>query len=1243
MTRRLLSTMAVIGFSGLAFVLAVRPPSHRGGLALADSSRNPLATIRFAGKLSHAPMTFEPNVGQTDPAAQFLSRNKNYTLFLTPSEAVFTFRGVGNESRISRDAAQPNVIQMRFLNANAKAAIAGQDTSGAISNYFIGKDPRKWRTHVPSYRTIREHNLYDGIDLLYYGKNNELEHDLVVAPWKNPNVIAMAFPEADSVKLDENGDLIVRAGDGELRLRKPRIYQGDSGTPVAIEGGYTLQGAKRVGFRVGKYSRSEPLVIDPVLEFSTYLGGNQDDSASSVAVDGGGNIYIVGGTSSANFPLQSPMYSSPNPNVCGTSPNTYPCSIGFITKFDPTGANLLYSTYFGGTGAVEAASSAVVDSSGNLYVAGGTDSSDFPTTTGAFSTTFVAGYCSDLGYNCLEAYVAKFNPTGTSLIYSTYLGGAGYSSVTEPRSLAVDGLGQAYVTGETVSSSFPTTTGAYQTSCALNSLQTECANEKSFVSVLNPAGSALVYSTYLGGSGADQASAIAVDASGSAVITGTTTSTDFPLANPMQSQASGAFFTKFTPDGSGLVYSSYFGTINPPDESVETLPSSIALDAAGNVYIVGTMSSSASGYPAFLSKIDSSGESVVYSANLTGTSTTTFGPYTEILDVAVDSLGQAYVTGDTNVTGFPQVNSILPTFVGGTCTDSGQYFCAHGFVAQFNASGSALLFSSYLGGGNVDGGASLAVDASQSIYIVGQTDSSDFPVASAYQENYGGGTCLGAPCFDAFLTKIQPPPISPSPTALAFPPQLVGIPSAPQTVTVTNSNTQPIQILSLAGSAGFSETDSCSGSIPAGSTCTVNVSFTPLSIGPVTGTLTIDFNGSGGVTVVALSGTGIQPAAPMISPASLQFSPQAIGSPSAAQPITLTAEGTAPLTISSVTASGDFAETNTCGSTVAVGSSCSISVVFTPQAPGVRNGQITISDNAPNTPQTISVTGTATGPFAALSPGSLQFNPQPFDTISATQPVTLTNTGTSALNISQIDMSADFGQTNNCGSTISPAATCTISVSFSPTAVGQRYGSLELIYNSLAAPPVVQLTGTGTVSLSPASGSSGSATVTAGQTATYQLNILPQNFSGTVALSCAPVTAIPNANCSVTPNPVMTNGTTTSVVTVSAATAAYNAMSMSDRARRFLGPGAYQLRIRTGLLYLLIALGIAVTSLKVRRIPLALTTALIIGMLIAGCASSYTPSSSGGSAGTPAGTYQLLVTATSGGVSSMTTLTLIVK
>ncbi len=846
----------------------------------------------------------------------------------------------------------------------------------------------------------------------------------------------------------------------------------------------------------------------------------------------------------ANFPLKNPFQATQNPTLCGTPPSTFLCGIGLLTKFNPSGSTLIYSTYLGGTGPQEQAGSVVVDANENVYVSGLTTSSDFPATPGAFSTTFVAGQCVG-GFTCREAYIAKFDSSGAALDYATYLGSVGDTFVNAPRGLAVDSSGRAFVTG-TTTSTFPTTAGAFQPKCNLNpSAGMLC--QTAFISVLNQTGSALVYSTYLGGSGGDNGNAIAINAAGSAIVTGVTNSSDFPLRNPLQTQPSQGFFAKLAPDGSGLVFSSYLGGSN------QVNPSSIALDANENVYLGGWTSgtdypttpgayltaipSTLTGFYGFVTKIDSSGGALTYSSYLIGAASGT-NEFTFVADIAADSLGQAYVTGSTTQTGWPQVNPILPNFVGGTCSDAGGEQCSHGFVTTFNAQGSALVFSTYLGGSNVDGGTAIAVDQFQSIYAAGETNSSDFPVANAFQPDYGGGSCINGPCFNGYLAKLQIVPLSASPTALTFS-QNVGSTSAPQNVTISNASTQAIPITSVSTSTGFSQTNTCSTAIPAGSSCVVSVSFTPAATGAVSGSLTVDFNGTGGTLSVPLGGSGTQPAA-AVAPASLQFSAQAIGSPSAAQAVALSNQGSGPLNISGINVSGDFSQTNNCGTSVAAGSNCSISVVFTPQAAGARNGQVTINDDASGTPQTVSLTGTGSGPLTALAPSSLQFNPQTVGTISAAQTVTLTKNGSSALTISSINVTGDFGRTNTCGATIAAASGRAISVTFSPAGVGSRAGTLTVTDNSFGSPHNVALSGPGvSFTLGPSAAAPTTLTVTAGTPASFQLQAQGvAGFSGSVGLSANCGSVPSNTACALSASSVQLSGATPAMFTLTVGTTA---------------------------------------------------------------------------------------------------------
>jgi hypothetical protein len=1187
-------------------------------------------------------MTFE----QSGDARTFFARTSNYELSIDPTDAVLA--PYISKKNVRRQDQLPQGVRMRFVDANRNATIQAQDTSTAVSNYVIGNDPKKWRIGVPRYSTVRVSNLYDGIDLVYYGKSGELEHDLVIAPGKNPESIKMSFSDNAKLQIDGNGDLIARLKDGELRLRKPKIYQENGAAIEPVDGGYSLRDSNLVEFTVGEYDRRRALVIDPVLVFSTYLGGSEDDGIESVAVDSSGNIYVVGGTASANFSLQNPFQPTGNPNVCGTSPNTSPCGIGFISKFNPSGSALIYSTYFGGTGSEEQARSVVVDANENVYVAGTTTSSDFPATPGAFSTTFVAGQCA--GFTCREAYVAKFDSSGAALDYATYLGGVGDNVVEEPRSLAVDSSGRAFITGTTTSTSFPTTADVFQPNCKLmQSMQCGTA----FVSVLNSSGSALVYSTYLGGTGGESGNAIAVDGAGNAIVTGVTVSTDFPLKTPLQTQPSQGFLTKLTPDGSALVFSSYLGGSNQVNTS------SIALDANENIYLGGwttgtdypttpgayltAIPSTLSGVFGFVTKVDSAGGALTYSSYLIGAASGT-NESSLVEDVAIDSLGQAYVTGYTTQAGWPQVNPILPNFVGGTCSDPGPTGCNHGFVTIFNGQGSALIFSTYLGGTNVDFGSTIAVDQFQSIYAAGETNSTDFPVANAFQPAYGGGSCVNGPCFDGYLAKIQIAPLSAAPLALTFS-QNVGTSSAPQNVTISNASAQPVSVTAINATAGFSETNTCSTSIPAGATCVVSVSFSPTATGAVSGNLVVNFTGIGGALSISLTGTGTQATA-AVAPTSLQFTSQAVGSPSAAQSIALSNQGTGPLAISGISVNGDFSETNTCGTSVAAGSNCSISVVFTPQTAGARNGQVTINDNTINSPQIIVLSGTGTGPVAALSPTSVQFTSQTVGTISAAQTVTVANSGSSALTISNIGVTGDFGQTNVCGTTLAAGSNCTISITFSPGGVGSRTGTLNVADNAFESPQTVALTGTGvSFTIGPSGSAPTTVTVTAGTPAIFPLQAQGvAGFSGSVGLSANCGSVPLSTSCALSAPSVQLSGTAPATFTMTVGTTARSHLiPFSDRTK---GPRVRPLFSAVTEFLTVLAI-LFLTPMRRRnwtRPAVAISAfALVLVLLtlsLAGCSSG---SGGGGSSGTTPGTYTVTVTASAQGASQTQNLTLIVQ
>src|SRR5437762_1954940 len=491
------------------------------------------------------PLSLEANVGQTNRQVKFLSRGNGYTLFLTHrGEAVLALRKpapkadprkpaslASRPGRLKRDAAGTStVVRMKLVGGNAKPRAEALGELAGKANYFIGNDPKRWRTNVATYAKVKYEGVYPGVDLVYYGNQGQLEYDFVVAPGVDPNEIRLQFPGAGKLRVDEKGDLLLGSRGEEVRLEKPMVYQEVGGERKPVEGRYVLASANRIGFQLGVYDHSQPLVIDPVLVYSTYLGGSAYGEGDGIAVDGSGNAYVTGLTDSTNFPTLNALQSTISSNY-----------VGFVTKFNPSGSALVYSTYFGGSDGGWGRSIAV-DASGNAYVTGVTSASNFPTVN-ALQSTYGGGYN--------DAFVIKLNPTGSALVYSTYLGGSGEDI---GYGIAVDGSGNAYVTGEAGSTNFPSTAGAFQTSIG--------GYSDAFVSKLNPGGSALVYSTYLGGSGEDSGYGITVDASGNAYVTGYTGSTNFPTANALQSTPAGgypAFVTKINARGSALVYSTYLG------------------------------------------------------------------------------------------------------------------------------------------------------------------------------------------------------------------------------------------------------------------------------------------------------------------------------------------------------------------------------------------------------------------------------------------------------------------------------------------------------------------------------------------------------------------------------------------------------------------------------------------------------------------------------------------------------------
>ncbi|HJT23085.1 MAG TPA: SBBP repeat-containing protein, partial [bacterium] len=628
---------------------------------------------------------------------------------------------------------------MRLEGADPKADWRGAEFTGGTANYFIGNDPTKWHTKIPLCTRVTAKNVYPGIDMAYYGNQRRLEYDFTIRPGADPTQLRLVYGNTSDAKVDPDGNLLLKIGNGKVVFKAPLIYQTTSNNlKESVQGRYVVRRNGEVGFEVAAYDSSRPLVIDPVLDYSTYLGGTGTDSASAIALDSSGNAYITGTTSSTNFPTTAGAYKTTNAGLNDV----------FVTKLNNLGTGLSYSTYIGGTGS-EGGMAIAVDSGGNAYVTGNTNSTNFPTTAGVLQTA-------NAGQT--EVFVAKLNPTGTGLSYSTYLGGNGADF---GQAIAIDSSGDAYVGGYTNSTTFPTTAGAFQTALSGG------INYDGFVAKINPTATSLLYSTYLGGTNNDYLYGIAVNSSGNAFVTGSTTSVGFPTtAGAFQTTYGGvdnAFITELNTTGTGLVVSTFLGGTNGDGAYA------IALDSTGDVFVTGVATSQdfpitpgafqtvhsfdSINYDAFITKFNPALSSLVYSTYLGGNA----ADYAQA--ITVDSAGNAYVLGYTNSTTFP--------------TTPGAFQIAHAldspsnsndvFLAKLNASGSGLLYCTYLGGNGVDIGSGLAIDAGGNAYLTGYTSSNNFPTSSgAYQTALSGGT------YDAFVTKFDTT-VFMTPTPCGFP------------------------------------------------------------------------------------------------------------------------------------------------------------------------------------------------------------------------------------------------------------------------------------------------------------------------------------------------------------------------------------------------------------------------------------------------------------------------------------------
>lgn len=961
------------------------------------------------------PIAFEPNLGQAPAAYRFLARQNAMTA------------GFGSHT-IDFSLAGQNPVRLSLVleGAQRKSSLTPDQPLGATVNYLRGTDVQLWRRNVPTFARLRYHNLYRGIDLVFYGDGRQMEHDFVIAPGADPDDIAMRVTGAPNLRVSPNGDLVLFSSKAErLEFRRPIVYQETAHGRVQIDASYRVSGSW-VRFALGAYDRTLPLVVDPVLDYSTYLA-DYHSIVAAVATDAQGSTYITGLTFDTAYPVTAGAFQT-TCSSCTTQADV------FVTKLNADGTGQVYSTFLGGSG-YDQPYGLQVDGNGNAVLAGSTGSTNFPHNESV-----------DPALNSPQAtygFVTSLTADGSALNYSRILGTAttsGGSAGAAVYALALDAGGNAYVTGTTIDANFPVTAGA------LDALIPSYGRDPVFATKLQPDGT-IAYSAILGdagpqngGAGPIGPAAIAVDSAGSAYIYGKA-GTLWPVtAGAFQSTVPGTmpyaapFASKLAPDASHLVYSTYVG------DGYKT--SGIVVDATGQAILTGAypnpgypftsdalyptsaLTSGGAGESSWLTILNSTGTGLVYSSNLTPGDATSYS-------LALDGAGNIWVAGGTRDPNFPLVHPLQQT-LGAPLAYQSQ---STGFVAEFDGTGKNLLFSTYLGsqtsGSTVN---SLAVDVNGVVHLAGSTQDDLYTTPGAFRATVAPPPQFVTPIWP-FAATIDPNGDSPSmcfgnsPNALVnFGIVDVGSTSS-KTVIVRNCGTLSLSITSIAASDPVitvpDAQNQCKSPVAPDATCTFVVQFTPTAAVITSAQLSISSNASFPVTQLPVFGTGAQPQI-QVSPTQQQFDPLLVGQTSASKLLMVRNLGLAALQLdlAHTTITGDFSFTTTgCNTSLYGGQICAFYVVFGPTVSGARTGTLTIASNDPAHPTVVvALSGSAVDTYPVPTIGSLD---QPAFPVG-TDPFTISVYGTNFFPTSQVYVNGvaqitTYGSATYVNATIAPS------------------------------------------------------------------------------------------------------------------------------------------------------------------------------------------------------------------------------
>jgi Beta-propeller repeat len=797
------------------------------------------------------PIAFVENRGQEDPRVRYAARGGGFAFYLTPKDVVMSLH------KETPDA-PGTALALRFLGQNPRTRLEATERVSGELNVLRGNDPAGFHTHIARYGAIVYRDLWPRIDLVVRGADGKLKYEFRVRRGGRPGDIRLGYDGAMGVALADDGSLAIHTPVGMLVDDAPIAWQDIDGVRVPVDSHYAVtargtahgrgkaQDARRphdaeasspeIRFTLGSYRADHDLVIDPSLLYATFLGGSSDDVANDMAVDAAGNVYLIGTTLSSDFPTTT-----------GAFDRTFsPIKDVLVTKLNPTGSALVYSTLLGGnatpvpaggTDEFEAGRGIAVDAAGNAYITGQTTSSNFPTTAGAFDRTLNVAT-----FDATDAWVAKLNPTGSALVYSSFLGGF---SLDDALAIAVDASGNAYVAGETTSSDFPTTAGAFD--------RTINGDSDTYIVKVNPAGSALVYSTYLGGEFVDLPGAIKVDGAGNATVVGSTRSTTYPTtAGAFDTTPNGMFdlyVTKLNAAGSALVFSTLIGGSDMEG------PGDFAVDGAGNLYIAGSTASPtfpttagvvktvrSGGADGFVLKLNATASALVFSTLLGGND----GDSTS--GVALDAAGNLWVAGTTSSLDYPVTPDALSGVHSGGITDA--------VITQLNPTASAILYSTFYGGTQPDPAGAIALDGNGNVFVMGHTFSPDFPTTpGAFDRLFAGNPSIF--WGDTFVLKLT--------TGVTPPSALSSLSISPTSVVGGNPSTGTARLSSAAPAGGAVVT--LSNSHPAIASVPASVTIAAGAIQATFGITTTSVTSSTAVTIAGAFGGAMQAAALTVTPA----------------------------------------------------------------------------------------------------------------------------------------------------------------------------------------------------------------------------------------------------------------------------------------------------------------------------------------------------------------------------------------